>query len=353
MEPRVGEVEVDEAGAGDLDLRSTWARQVGRRGGRRAAWASSRGLRPAALAVARATLEDQSPCSRRAGRSSSMASGAADTGSTQRPAEGGGQLVTKHRGRLPGAVHRRRTGCVACLAVGMPARTVIRAALALVLGSLALPALTSPGSAGQAPPSRSPSPTGPLVGRPVRDHDRQPRHVDLPGDHRDRADTPGPEVTSVTIDPGETEQVVTSTISGTPMDVTIDGDLDFPDHWSRPLFRCPQSSTSSVTTTSRHPPVEFQSTPASTPSASTCRTAASSAVDNSPGTPAYIPDPGFVGVETIHYCVSSAAREGTDRGHRHPGAGTAGGAGPRGPHLHRLTSPEASTRALRSGHAHP
>src|SRR5205085_1024132 len=38
--------------------------------------ASSRGLRPAALAVTRATLLDQSPCSRRAGRSSPMTGGA-------------------------------------------------------------------------------------------------------------------------------------------------------------------------------------------------------------------------------------------------------------------------------------
>ena len=74
MEPRVAEAEVDESRPGDLDgLDVRDVRVVQRR--RPARTASSRGLRPAAFAVANATFVDQSPCSGTRGRSSTISPG--------------------------------------------------------------------------------------------------------------------------------------------------------------------------------------------------------------------------------------------------------------------------------------
>ena len=107
------EVEVDEAGAGDLAPRGR-APAGARSGGRRARSASSRGLRPAALAVARATFEDQSPCSRRAGRSSWTPFAGGSTPTAARAAEMAVDEVVADHGRLsargasrPGRAARR------------------------------------------------------------------------------------------------------------------------------------------------------------------------------------------------------------------------------------------------------
>jgi hypothetical protein len=189
----------------------------------------------------------------------------------------------------------------------MSARTAIRAALALVLGSLALPALTSPGSAGQAPPPVA------VATRTICPGDQFEITIANPGTSIYQVTittvrTSGPEVTSVTIDPGETEQVVLA-ISGTPMDVTIDGDLDFPDQQVGPLFRCPQL-VEVVLTTTVDTPVEFVDPCVNTFSFEMPHGRVEPVAGSIPALLRYIPDPGFVGVDdhTIN-CISSAERD--------------------------------------------
>ena len=102
VQPAVVEPEVDESRTGDLDPVDDVGGRVGAPGPRPGRWPGPGELVPARLALTMATLVDQSPCSRRAGRSRWTASGSA---SRSRPipraatvasgrADGFGQLVT-------------------------------------------------------------------------------------------------------------------------------------------------------------------------------------------------------------------------------------------------------------------
>ena len=99
VEPGVAEVEVDEARA----RRSRPARRgpaAPRSSRATSSPASSRGTRPAALAVAMATLDDQSPCSRRPGRSRWISAGGSMPTSVEGRAQGGGEGVADHGRRM-------------------------------------------------------------------------------------------------------------------------------------------------------------------------------------------------------------------------------------------------------------
>ena len=109
-----------------------------------------------------------------------------------------------------------------------------------------------------------------------------------------------------TIDPGE---VFTTTFEGMgDVALVVTGDGDFPDFVADPWFMCARTVDIALTTPESTPVlIEFQGPcagPLDTPNATIER------VDNF--TLRYIPDPGFVGVESFHYsCTSSASLEGT------------------------------------------
>ena len=97
--------EVDEARAGELDRLDVGA-AAPRSSRSTISWASSRGFRPACLAVAMATLDDQSPCSGRAGCSRPISAGASTPSCASAVAEGVGQAVADHeRAESTGASH--------------------------------------------------------------------------------------------------------------------------------------------------------------------------------------------------------------------------------------------------------
>ena len=189
----------------------------------------------------------------------------------------------------------------------MLARTTTRVALALafVLASLAAPAVVS---AGQAPPPVA------VATRVVCPGDQFEITITNPGVQTYQVVITStfetgapPEVVQVTIDPGETEQVLIA-ITGTPMEVSIDGDGDFPDQQTPPLFRCTQVVDLTATTPQDTPVVIDLRGPCATGADTPHGTVEQ--IDNF--TIRYTPDPGFVGVDTFPYsCSTSAELEGS------------------------------------------
>ena len=214
--------------------------------------------------------------------------------------------MTKDQGRSWGAPRRRPTGLVSCLAVSMRASTVLCSVLALVA------VLATPGPAAAVPAGQAPAQVA-VATRTICPGDQFEITISNPGTQTYqvaisvlRSSSPAPEVTSITIDPGETEQVVL-VIAGTPMDVSIDGDQDFPDEQVVALFRCTRTVDITATTQQDTPVVIDLLGPCATGSATPHGSVEQ--IDNF--TIRYSPDAGFVGVDSFGYsCSSSAEQEG-------------------------------------------
>jgi hypothetical protein len=193
----------------------------------------------------------------------------------------------------------------------MSARTVIRATVVLLLGSLAVPALTSPGAAGQAPPEVTVSVRG-ICGE-VQADDQIEITIVNPGTQTYQVEIlattygngPVTETTQLTLDPGETETVVLDVVS-TPMDVSVVGDGDFPDQELGPVFHCPALIEVTLSTTV-DTPVEFVDPCINTGDFDMPHGRVEPVPNTIPERLRYIPDPGFVGVDdhTIS-CVTSS-----------------------------------------------
>lgn len=112
---------------------------------------------------------------------------------------------------------------------------------------------------------------------------------------------------SVTVGPTSSEVVVLP-VTATPVEVQVTGDGDFPASTFGPLFGCGERRDFAATTA--------ENTPVEIDLMGPCSAAAESAhglveqVDNF--VVRYIPDPGFVGVDTFDYgCTTSAEQFGT------------------------------------------
>jgi hypothetical protein len=188
----------------------------------------------------------------------------------------------------------------------MPARSVARAALALLFAGLAVatPAAAQPApvptvEADRACPSNDITVT---IDNPTQ----ATYQVTIEIGPITPTQEPPFETIQETIDPGE---VFTTTFEGMgDVALVVAGDGDFPDYFADPWFMCARTLDIAVTTPESTPVlIEFQGPcagPTDTPNATIEQ------VDNF--TIRYIPDPGFVGVEAFHYsCASSASLEGT------------------------------------------